>query len=392
MNDKSKLNIQNISLSELIDIPAFQNLSESFFNLKGIPISILDLKGEILIASDWMKICTKFHRKHTITASRCLESDTTLASQLTKGSVFNIYQCKNGLIDAAVPIVIENVHLGNLFVGQFLFEKPDIEYFENQAEEFGFDKVEYLRALAKVPILSKEEIRLTMEFLKNLTIVIGSAGIDKIRLLELNNDLEKKVNTRTLQMEKEKRFSDSLISSLPGIMYVFDECGTFINWNQNFQEISGYSENEILNMNPLDFISTEDKYRVGKAIDEVFTKGNTSVEAKLSTNSGKLIPFLFTGYKYTHENISCCIGVGLDISDRVKTENEKEIVIRKLQKSISKIKVLSGLLPICASCKKIRDDEGYWEQIESYLSQHTGVDFTHGYCPDCMEKMYYGKN
>ena len=80
-----------------------------------------------------------------------------------------------------------------------------------------------------------------------------------------------------------------------------------------------------------------------------------------------------------------------DISDRVKTENEKEIIIRQLQKSISEVKVLSGLLPICASCKKIRDVKGYWKQIETYISQHTDVGFTHGQCPDCMDKMYSGQ-
>ena len=388
MNDTSNYTIQNISLIDLLDIPVFQKLSDSFSNLTGIPTAILDLEGNILIASGWKKICTEFHRKNPITASRCLESDTILASQMKKGHTFNIYQCKNGMIDAAVPIVIENFHLGNLFAGQFLSEKPDIEYFTKQAEEFGFDKAGYLDALANVPILSKKKIRMAMEFLKDLTIVIGSTGIDKKRLFELNDALEEKVHDRTLKLEKEKRLSDSLISSLPGIMYVFDEFGHFIKWNQNFQKVSGYSRNEILEMNPLDFISLEDKHRVKKTIEEVFTTGKSSVEAGLSTNSGQIIPFLFTGFKYIQENISYCIGVGLDISDRVKTENEKENIIKKLKETISEVKVLSGLLPICASCKKIRDDKGYWNQIESYIHKHSEVKFSHGICPDCAKKIY----
>jgi transcriptional regulator with GAF, ATPase, and Fis domain len=64
---------------------------------------------------------------------------------------------------------------------------------------------------------------------------------------------------------------------------------------------------------------------------------------------------------------------------------------KKLSDYLAEIKTLRGNLPICASCKKIRDDKGYWEQIESYLSQHIDVDFTHGYCPDCMDKMYGGQ-
>lgn len=61
----------------------------------------------------------------------------------------------------------------------------------------------------------------------------------------------------------------------------------------------------------------------------------------------------------------------------------------KMQKALSKVKMLSGLLPICASCKKIRDDTGYWEQIEAYVSAHSEAEFSHGLCPDCMDKIYH---
>ncbi|MCI5222388.1 MAG: hypothetical protein D3924_06900 [Candidatus Electrothrix sp. AR4] len=60
----------------------------------------------------------------------------------------------------------------------------------------------------------------------------------------------------------------------------------------------------------------------------------------------------------------------------------------KLQEALSKVKILSGFLPICASCKKIRDDRGYWNQIESYIREHSEAEFSHGICPDCAEKLY----
>jgi hypothetical protein len=60
----------------------------------------------------------------------------------------------------------------------------------------------------------------------------------------------------------------------------------------------------------------------------------------------------------------------------------------ELQTALEEVKVLSGLLPICASCKKIRDDQGYWQQIENYISYHTDAEFTHSHCPDCIEKLY----
>ncbi|MBU0712295.1 hypothetical protein KJ762_08035 [bacterium] len=77
-----------------------------------------------------------------------------------------------------------------------------------------------------------------------------------------------------------------------------------------------------------------------------------------------------------------------EIEYRKKIEREKEILIRNLEKSISEIKTLRGLLPICASCKKIRDDAGFWQQIEKYIQDNSEAVFTHGICPDCGEKLY----
>jgi DNA-binding NtrC family response regulator len=67
---------------------------------------------------------------------------------------------------------------------------------------------------------------------------------------------------------------------------------------------------------------------------------------------------------------------------------ERLKLITELTDAISKIKVLTGLLPICAGCKKIRNDKGYWEQVENYLKAHADIEFTHGFCPDCMERLY----
>ncbi|OGW23939.1 MAG: hypothetical protein A2X55_07420 [Nitrospirae bacterium GWB2_47_37] len=73
---------------------------------------------------------------------------------------------------------------------------------------------------------------------------------------------------------------------------------------------------------------------------------------------------------------------------RKKAEGEREKVIDDLREANSKIKILSGLLPICASCKKIRDDKGYWNRIETYIHDHSEAEFSHGICPDCAKKLY----
>jgi len=60
----------------------------------------------------------------------------------------------------------------------------------------------------------------------------------------------------------------------------------------------------------------------------------------------------------------------------------------ELQDALKKVQTLSGLLPICASCKKIRDDQGYWQQVEVYIRDHSDVEFSHGLCPDCVKSLY----
>lgn len=82
------------------------------------------------------------------------------------------------------------------------------------------------------------------------------------------------------------------------------------------------------------------------------------------------------------------IEYGVDITERKRQEQEKERLILELRKTIDDVKKLRGMLPICSWCKKIRNDEGYWQQIESYISLHAEVDFTHSICPDCMEDKY----
>ena len=79
-----------------------------------------------------------------------------------------------------------------------------------------------------------------------------------------------------------------------------------------------------------------------------------------------------------------------DITERKQAEKEREKLVRELQKAMTEIKALKGILPICASCKKIRDDKGYWNQVEVYIRDHSEAEFSHGICPECKEKLYPG--
>jgi len=81
-------------------------------------------------------------------------------------------------------------------------------------------------------------------------------------------------------------------------------------------------------------------------------------------------------------------GVIQDITQRKRVEDERERLIVELQRAIEQVKTLSGIVPICSYCKKVRDDRGYWEQVEAYVSKHTEAQFSHGICPPCLEQFF----
>ncbi len=80
--------------------------------------------------------------------------------------------------------------------------------------------------------------------------------------------------------------------------------------------------------------------------------------------------------------------IATDITEKKGAEAEREKLIEKLQHALAEVKTLQGIIPICAYCKNIRDDQGYWNQVEEYLGKHAEVDFSHGICPDCLDKNF----
>ena len=86
--------------------------------------------------------------------------------------------------------------------------------------------------------------------------------------------------------------------------------------------------------------------------------------------------------------IISAVHITRDITQRILIQNEREILVRELKEALARIKTLGGLIPICSICKKIRDDKGYWNLIESYIESHSDAAFSHGICPECSDSLY----
>ncbi len=120
---------------------------------------------------------------------------------------------------------------------------------------------------------------------------------------------------------REKSFTDTIIDSLPGIFYLFNEQGRFLRWNKNFEQVSEYSPAEMTRLQPLDFFKDEDKRIIAERIQEGLVKGETTTEANFISKSGAGIPYFFTGNRVMFDQMKCIVGMGVDIAERKQMED-----------------------------------------------------------------------
>ena len=231
---------KSFNFKQIFDIDELRQICQNFTQLTGAGTAIVDLEGNILIETVWQVICTQFYRVNNKTKKCCIESDTILASQLQKGEKYNIYKCKNGLIDVAIPIVVDNVHVANLFTGQFLDESADIDFFKKQAKTHNFNEKNYLDALDMVHIWSEEEIKKTIDFLVQLTETIGNIGLKNLNTIKNLKEIEN--NRNELEMIIENMGRAFALHEM-----IFDVDGNpidykFVSINRAFKDMTGFDE------------------------------------------------------------------------------------------------------------------------------------------------------
>ena len=203
-------------LVDLIDVDELQDLTDRFSKIIGTAMGIFDSSGNVLFGSGWYDACTKFHRVHPETAESCRKSDVAMLAHTKKGGEdYCLHKCENGLMDTATPIVINGQYLGGLSTGQFFLEPPDMDFFSRQADQFGFEKEEYLEAISEIPVFSLEYVEQFMGFYHKLASIIAETGYAKLQLMELNKELaghrdhlEELVSQKTAELEAAKESAE----------------------------------------------------------------------------------------------------------------------------------------------------------------------------------------
>ncbi|MFP4087893.1 MAG: PAS domain S-box protein [Desulfobacteraceae bacterium] len=247
--------IGDLDLSDILDTEAIQRIMDDFYRLTHIGVAVVDMKGEVLVATGWQDICTRFHRVHPETRLNCIQSDLELSRGVAPGS-FKIYGCKNNMWDMATPIMVGGEHLGNLFLGQFFFEdeQPDYDAFRTQARQYGFDESEYLAALDRVPRWRRETVDAVMRFYAKFADLISTLSYSNLKLAR---SLEQRDQTEKALRESEHKYR-LLVENAQDAIYVLKD-GVITFANASASRITGYPLEEIVGRPLIEFLHPEDR-------------------------------------------------------------------------------------------------------------------------------------
>ncbi len=169
--------------SELVDLPGFQQVMQSWYSVAGVPTALLDTERKVLCAVGWQDICSRFHHLPAGAEGRCPYSDDYLFSHLRDGDTMVVHQCEHGLLNCAMPVSVRGEHVATLFMGQFLYAPPDEAESRRQAEALQVDAQAYLEALRQVPVIAEDRLRVVLTAQARLAQMLATLGWEHKQLI-----------------------------------------------------------------------------------------------------------------------------------------------------------------------------------------------------------------
>ena len=199
-------------------------------------------------------------------------------------------------------------------------------------------------------------------------------------------------NAEEATRQSEARFRD-LFDAAPVGYHELNLDGRVTRVNRTELAMLGFAADEMLGHELWGFLVEDEREKARREHEEGLAgvgSPDRHFEGQFRHRGGRQVPVLVQSrlLRDSGGNIIGTRATIQDISERKRSEEERERLVVELQEALTRIKTLRGLLPICSSCKKIRDDKSYWSQIETYIRHHTEVDFSHGLCPVCADELY----
>lgn len=308
-------NIENLELKDIIDVEAIQKIMNQFYEVSKMGIGIIDLKGEVLVATGWQEVCVHYHRKNPETLKHCIESDLELTTGVQEGD-FKKYKCKNNLWDIVTPIYLAGKHVGNIFLGQFFYDDEviDYEYFKKQASKYGFNESEYLKAIEKTPRWSRDKVERTLRFYSEFAHQMARLSYGN---LNLAHSIEERKRMEAELKESEERFKKLSTLTFEGIFMHKD--GFLVDLNLSLEKMLKTTRDKLLDKNMIS------KFVLPEYIDIIREnmKKNYALpyEVVLKLEDGTLLPVEIEAKDIVYNNEKLRIAAVRDITFRKQAEN-----------------------------------------------------------------------
>jgi len=246
----AKLVYRRYSIKDLVDIDKLRQIFERFSLVTEFTVGLVEYPTqEILIATGWRDVCTKYHRAFPKSLQGCRESNSSLSKQLRELKELSISKCKHGLIAGATPIVIHGEYLAFVVTSQVFFEEPDIDRFKRQAELYGYELDRYLEEVRKVPVVSEAQFTEVLSFLSELAIGVAEQGLRNMELEESHRELEREIASRKsieqALRRAEEKYRSIFENAVEGIFQSTQD-GRYIAANPAMARMFGYESPEEL--------------------------------------------------------------------------------------------------------------------------------------------------
>lgn len=212
----------------------------------------------------------------------------------------------------------------------------------------------------------------------------GSAGGKGRQLAGVTYDISARKRAETAAQEAQQRERD-LYEMAPDGIFLADLEGRYVDVNDAGCRLLGMAREDIVGKTILDLIPAEEAGRLAEVKRNLIGGRIDVSEWHLRHGNGSFVPVEVSAKIFPDGRWQ---GFVRDISERRRSEAKQAELVKSLQEALGEVKVLKGLLPICSHCKKIRDDSGRWQQLETYLHSRTNADFSHGICPECAQRFY----